>query len=270
MKTAQEIEKDLPSDLRTLLKFDKREIDNPNPYDIAKLNYMDRFNKMINIFRQQFPHPEKIKIADVGCAQANVSLILAEFGFQMTAIDINPNYLDYAKHKQEKGSITWFQGNFDQMNLENKFDAIILGELVEHCAYPEDFIQKALNYLKPNGIILVTTPNGAMFKNKLPTFGQLRKREDRNYLEKKQFGPDGSDHLFLFTINDLKLLLPKNTKIKQAGYLGGTFIINHKTISLLKWMPRHWMENLERLVANLPLLNRYTCYGLYAIITKTF
>ena len=56
-----------------------------------------------------------------------------------------------------------------------------------------------------------------MFRNHLPTFGQLRRREDRKFLESRQFGPNGADHLFLFTRSDLRLLLPPQAVLERPG-----------------------------------------------------
>lgn len=268
MKTAQQIEPTLPAALTALLEFDKREIDNPDAHHHARLNYLDRLRKILSLIRSRFPHPAGVSAADIGCGQGNVSLLLAEQGYQVTAVDISPAYLEYARRKQERGSIQWVQGSFDQLELKQAFDVMLLGELIEHCAYPEDFMLKAAGYLKPSGLLLVTTPNASMFRNRLPTFGRLRRREDRAFLEARQFGPDGSDHLFLFTRGDLRLIVPPGFRLEADGYLGGSVLINRRTAKLLRWLPSKWVEGLERLIAHTPLLNHYTCHGLYAVLRK--
>ncbi|MCD4813055.1 methyltransferase domain-containing protein [bacterium] len=268
MKTVQQLKQALPEQFDRMIKFDKREIDNPDVYHHARLNYLDRLYKTLAVFRARFSKPEEILVADIGCAQGNLSLLLAEAGFRVTALDIDPDYLAYAEKKYEKGNIQWVQGSFDKQDLPGFYDVVVLGEIIEHCAYPEDFIEKALAFLKPGGILWVTTPNALMFRNHLPTFGQLQRREDRKFLEEKQFGPDGEDHLFLFTLSDLKLILPKGVVLKKAGYLGGTVLINRRTTFFLRVLPKSWLLGLERLVANVPVLNRLTCHGLYAVLEK--
>jgi len=270
MRSAQSIEPLLPEQLKTLLEFDKREIDNPDPCSHARLNYVDRLHKMMDVLVRRFPQPQGVRIADIGCCQGNLSILLAEQGFDVTGVDINPDYLKYAQYKVECGSVTWIQGNFDQLALQDRFDCIILGELIEHCAYPEDFIGKALRHLKPGGLLLVTTPNAHMFRNNLPTFRSLASREARKHLEDRQFGPDGEDHLFLFTLSELNLILPPNARLEEKGYLGGTVLINRRTDRFLRWMPGRWAEKLERMIAKTPLLNKYTCHGIYAVIRVSF
>ena len=269
MKSVQQIEAFLSEKFRKLIEADKREIDNSILFHHGRLNYVDRLNKMTEVLLKKYGGILGVRVADVGCCQANLSMLLAEKGFDVTAIDINPDFLEYAKMKYEKGNIKWVRGNFDSLKMEGLFDVIILGEIIEHCAYPEDFLKKASEYLKDGGMLLVTTPNAKMFMNNLPTFGSLRKREDRTFLEKRQFGPDGEDHLFLFTLSDLKLIIPKGIKLEESGFLGGTVLINKRTYPLLKILPKGWPEKLERLIAGIPLLNYFICHGIYAVYRKT-
>ena len=269
MKTAQQLKESLPERLRNILEFDLREIDNPDPRHHARLNYLDRLNKILSIFERRFPRPAGKTVADIGCGQGNLSLLLAERGFDVTAVDIGQDFLDYASLKQEGGSVRWLKGGFDEAGLEKgRFDAVMLGEIIEHCAYPEDLIAKALGYLKTGGWLVLTTPNAEMFRNHLPTFGQLRRREDRKFLESRQFGPDGADHLFLFTRSDLRLLLPPQAVLEETGYLGGSVLLNRWTTFLLRPFPAGLGPALERLAAVLPWVNRRFSHGLYAVAVK--
>lgn len=268
MKTAQQLEKALPGKFAKILESDKRDIDNPDPYHRARLNYWDRTQKILDIFAARFPDPAGSAVADIGCAQGNLSLLLAERGFRVTALELNPVFLEYARSKQEQGDIRWLEGNFDGFDLPGRFDAVVLGQIIEHCAYPEDLILKTLRWLKPAGWLLLTTPNACMFRNHQPTFGRLRRREDRKKLEERQFGPDGRDHLFLFTRSDLKLILPANARLEESGYLGGTVLINRRTEFLLRCFPASWVRRLERLIARTPLINRLTCHDLYAVVSR--
>lgn len=268
MKRVQQIEANLPEKFRRIIEHDKLEIDNPVLYHHGRLNYVDRLNKIISVLQSKFPVPENVRMADIGCAQGNLSILMAEKGYDVTAVEINPVFMDYARLKQESGKIKWVLGNFDLLSMEGFFDIIMLGEIIEHCAYPEDFMKKAAAYLKPGGMLFVTTPNADIFLNNLPTFGSLRRREDRIFLEERQFGPDGEDHLFLFTLSDLKLIQPKELKLEESGYIGGTVLINKRTIFMLSILPKGWSEVLERIIARIPLLNKFTCHEVYAVYSK--
>ena len=53
-------------------------------------------------------------------------------------------------------------GNVEQMSLNfeaNSFDAIIMTELLEHLVNPWQIVNQIKTYLKPNGIIVASSPN---------------------------------------------------------------------------------------------------------------
>jgi 2-polyprenyl-6-hydroxyphenyl methylase/3-demethylubiquinone-9 3-methyltransferase len=133
---------------------------------------------------------------DIGCAQAYVALLLAEHGLTSVGFDINYNFLTYAKIKWEKGKVFWVTGNAANLSFKrNSFDIIILGEILEHAAYPENIIMEAMNILKKGGYCIITTPNGERVGSKLPNYS--RSRDFLDILVRKQYGPGGKDHLLL-------------------------------------------------------------------------
>jgi len=90
-----------------------------------------------------------------------------------------------------------------------------VGELIEHCAYPEKIIEKILEHIRPGGLLILTTPNGARarIKAKLPTFKEVLIREQREIFEERQFGPNGRHHLFSFNLEEIKYIVPRNAKL---------------------------------------------------------
>src|SRR5579859_4816014 len=200
MKNSFELTKTLSERFSTLLQVDQREIDNPDPYKPACRNYMDRIEKVVDLVARRVPLGRTV--AEIGCAQGNMSLLLAERGYKVQAIDLNPEFLNYSRMKYEKGDIEWVHSNLEDLEKDVRFDAIILAEIIEHCAWPEKVIQGALERLNPGGFLVVTTPNAEKVGEHLPTFSNFNSEEKRKELEKAQFGPAGEDHLFLFTMGE--------------------------------------------------------------------
>jgi len=270
MKTVFEIETKINSGNRFLSNCDKAEIDNPDEYSLSKINYINRINMVISIIKKHFEPSLNIKIADFGCAQGNISLMLAEMGYKVFAIDMRQDFLEYSKLKYEKGDIEWICSNIEDIKdcYKNEFfNVIVLGELIEHCAYPENILQIAFHILHKGVILITTTPNGEYIRNKLPTFSSIKECKNRLALEINQFGPDGVDHLFLFDINDIKGMLPGGAQIEQRGFIGSA-IINRHSCRLLRFLPSHFIYWSIEIFEKLPFLNRVLSPGIYWIIVK--
>lgn len=269
MKNSYDLEGQLDTKYHEILDYDKKEIDNPNKYHPMRLLYLNRIRTIISIIKRRFPIPEQIIIGDFACAQGNMSLILAELGYKVFAIDIKPTYIEYSKMKYEEGEIEWIVCNVDHLGFpENMLDVAILGELIEHCAYPEEIIEKVLKHVRPGGLLILTTPNGARIKTRLPTFKQVFLKEARRMFEERQFGPAGEDHLFLFKLEEIEYIVPKNVKIIDKGYLGGTILVNKYSQHFLELFPIQLVESVIRALSRIPVINRKTYTNIYAILIK--
>lgn len=142
------------------------------------------------------------RIADFACAQGNFSLLLAEQGYDVTAIDIHPEFIKYATKKHTQGNFHPIQANLMEFRNQEGFDCILAGEIIEHVAFPKQLINSISSNLKPGGICIITTPNGSDYSSNLPTFEQVT---DIEALIPRQF--HWGDHLFLYTAEELRKLL---------------------------------------------------------------
>lgn len=251
---------------KTIAEYDRNEIDNPNHFSIDKINYLHRLYKFLKIINHSKHKIIEPKVLDIGCAQGNLSLLLAEKGCIVDAIDLRADYLEYSKLKYEKGDIRWLNVNIMDFVSDKQYDFVILGEILEHCAYPEKIIAQACSFLNPGGYLIATTPNGFFFRENLPSFRKVA--ADRGALEKRQYGPEGKDHLFLFTLSELKELLAEFGKPIESGYLG-SYLVNRVTINVFKYIlsPAR-IQKLISLFESFLLINRYFSQGLYAVIRK--
>src|SRR5262249_40433665 len=83
------------------------------------------------------------------------------------------------------------------------FDLVIACEVIEHVAHPKELLIHLKSFLDPDGRLLLTTPNGLHFRNRLPTYDEI---SDVDALERRQFMPDADGHLFLLTPSELRQL----------------------------------------------------------------
>lgn len=108
---------------------------------------------------QQFPHrrPEDIKVLDIGCGPGFFSIILAELGYQVTAIDYTEAMLLQARKNAGilAEYISFFQ--MDAQNLQfpdRTFDAVISRNLTWNLEYPGQAYASWCRVLKKRGLLL--------------------------------------------------------------------------------------------------------------------
>src|SRR5271163_3374633 len=143
------------------------------------------------------------RILDIAAAQGNFSIALAEMGYNVTWNDLREDLADYVRLKQEQGEIQFAPGNAFELKFPFLFDAVLITEIIEHVAHPDEFLLKTAQLVKPGGYIVMTTPNGAYFQNSLPKFSDCT---DPSIYEAVQFKPNSDGHIFLLHPQELKTL----------------------------------------------------------------
>jgi 2-polyprenyl-6-hydroxyphenyl methylase/3-demethylubiquinone-9 3-methyltransferase len=181
---------------------DERHYYNPNRRKASVLGHHLRISEVLNLVKRFAPGP---RVADLACAQGIFGLLLAEQGFDVTAVDIKPEFLKYAMKKYERGKYRTELGNLMEYRSSEPYDCVLAGEIIEHVAHPEKLLQSCRANLKPGGVLVLTTPNGNEFGSKLPTFKQVT---DVTALIPRQF--HWGDHLFLYTVDELRELFDRN------------------------------------------------------------
>jgi 2-polyprenyl-6-hydroxyphenyl methylase/3-demethylubiquinone-9 3-methyltransferase len=83
------------------------------------------------------------------------------------------------------------------------FDGVLLCEVIEHVAHPDQFMTHVSRLLKPGGIAVMTTPNGLYFKNDLPRFLDC---PDPSVFESVQFKPNSDGHILLLWPDEVRRL----------------------------------------------------------------
>lgn len=98
----------------------------------------------------------------------------------------------------------------DMLRINKRYDVILFFEIIEHLEFPETAIKDLKRILKPNGILILSTPNKYIYHF-------LR------HLKKEQIDPT---HISEMTCKELETLMEKNFKISHFyGFFPLMFII---------------------------------------------
>jgi len=195
--------------------------------------------------------PPSARILDIAAAQGNFSLTLAEIGYEVTWNDLREELADYVKLKHESGIIHYAPGNIFALNFDADFDVILITEIIEHVAHPDEFLKKCSQLLKPKGHIVMSTPNGEYFRYKLPRFSDCPNPEQ---FEEMQFQPDSNGHIFLLHIDEVyKLAAQSDLTVVETKLFTNSLTNGHiKLGTLLKWLPHKWVDACETFTSFLP------------------
>ena len=82
------------------------------------------------------------KVLDVGCGHGYVAYKVAEKAQKVVAIDISKNHIELAKKIHQKINIIYLVGDATKFQFEEKFDYIILSNILEHIKKRIEFLNK--------------------------------------------------------------------------------------------------------------------------------
>jgi 2-polyprenyl-3-methyl-5-hydroxy-6-metoxy-1,4-benzoquinol methylase len=259
----------------------KRPLPDPNrPDDVAEIYRNDMREMwdasierhMFNAYQNQLAVYQRIAakagahtVLDIGCAQATLALLLAESGARVTAVDIRPQFLEYAKSRYERGDIRFVAGNaFDLPDL-GTFDLVFANQIIEHVVYPADLLRNLARFVDRGGAIVVSTPNHDYFRSSLPSYTELG---DPRHHEHKQFSPGGEGHFFAYTEEELRAAAAEaKLEVSEVIYFESPWISGHFFFRFLHpLMPAGLLRSLDR--AALAIASRKLAHQLCVVLRR--
>lgn len=129
-------------------------VDNSSGYNKEKMKvYLRTLKRQI-----ESKGIDNLKVLDLGCYDGRFAkLVLKETGLLIDGADIslanlsNATVLDKKFH-ENLDSPTWWK-------ITGSYDLIFAGDIIEHLIYTDEFMININRLLKPNGLVVVSTPN---------------------------------------------------------------------------------------------------------------
>jgi len=125
--------------------------------------YRKRLRFIAGAIAKTFPlwEPTSVRVLDLGCGNGSlVALPLARRGFDVTGLDFHLPSIEHARRLSDAmPNARFIAGTVDGLPSA-LFDVIILSEVLEHVFDPEALLLASLKHLQPDGIVLITVPNG--------------------------------------------------------------------------------------------------------------
>jgi len=144
------------------------------------------------------------RILDIGCGTGMAARFLRDKGNAVSGITASTIEAEIGKSVMEEVYVTDLDAALDLDFGGRAFDAILLGDVLEHLKYPHSMLVWTRSVLSPTGCIYVSIPNVANIDVRLGLLCGKFRYEDSGILDKT--------HLRFFTIETSREL------VCNAGY----------------------------------------------------
>ena len=226
----------------------------------------------------------KLRVLEIGCAEAGVLKAFVDEGHQCVGIELHDNRLAHAreflKPALDNGQISFLNKNIYDIDIDRdfseKFDLIILKDVIEHIPDQQRFIPKLRTFLKDNGVVFFGFPPWYMpfgghqqvckskVLSKLPYFHLLPKFLYKAVLQ--LFGESDVKINNLMDIRSTGISIERFERIvRQSGFQikrRKLFLFNPIYKYKFNLKPRYQSEFVERI----PFLRNFVSTAAYYII----
>jgi SAM-dependent methyltransferase len=116
--------------------------------------------------RALVPSAAPLRILDVGCGTGLNAGHLARHGHQVVGIDLSPVAIEKFRARGFQGIVCDIEAGLPPFPTAS-FDLVYASEVIEHCVDTLGFLRSLRALLKPDGTLLLSTPNSAFWVYRL-------------------------------------------------------------------------------------------------------
>lgn len=113
---------------------------------------------------------KNMNVLDAGCGTGYGSLLLSQFAQKVTGIDISSESVEWCnQHYSTQQNLKFIQASLDLLPFDDsEFDCIVIFEVIEHVNkdIQNKFLKEAKRVLKPEGVLVISTPNKEIYTDK--------------------------------------------------------------------------------------------------------
>lgn len=154
-------------------------------------------------------------VLDVGCGAGSFAHHIATKVSKVVAIDILESSIEIAKDFFSLPNIEFIAGDLFQLDFpDTSFDCILFLETIEHVDNPVKYLNEFHRILKPNGCLIISTPNAVSLLNIAINCYLFVPKALRLIVEGINKEPRNTsthlDHIYLWNFETLYRLLNRN------------------------------------------------------------
>ncbi len=184
-------------------------------------SYLKVLAPIVSLFyyKSSIPFIPDAKGLDIGCGNGRFINSMNTLGWKFEGVEFSSVAVDIC----HKSGLKVFNGELKEAKFKNNsFDIISARHVIEHIPNPDDFFKEISRILKPNGQLVLRTPNS--------------KALGRKWFGLNWFPDEIPRHLILFNSENLTLLASKHNM----------FVLKTKTFAT----PRNILKSIDYLTKN--------------------
>ncbi|WP_432288741.1 methyltransferase domain-containing protein (plasmid) [Aminobacter sp. BA135] len=117
-------------------------------------------------------------VLDIASGEGYGSHMLMARARSVIGVDIDPEAVSHAQLKYRHAGLSFVQGSATEIPLEdNSIDIVVSFETIEHLDDHDKMISELLRVLRPNGTLIISSPNKAVYSDKTHYKNQFHKKE---------------------------------------------------------------------------------------------
>lgn len=124
----------------------------------ARIKCLDFIVDAVTVLEEE--RAGKLNIMEIGCGNGNISHPLASLGHNVFSTDVDFASVKVAKERNTFPNGRFFVSDGEALFVKETFDVVVASEVLEHVPDPNRFMAVCDRLLKPDGILILTVPNG--------------------------------------------------------------------------------------------------------------
>ena len=118
------------------------------------------------------------RVLDLACGEGYGSFLLADQAGHVTGVDISQQAVDHARTRYQRDNLEFAVGSAADIPLEDdSFDRVVSFETLEHLAEQEEMLAEFRRVLRPDGLLIISSPDRAVYSDQAGYQNEFHVRE---------------------------------------------------------------------------------------------
>lgn len=117
-------------------------------------------------------------VLDVACGEGYGSFFMSDYAKSVVGVDISEEAIDHASAVYVKPNLQFLQGSATDLEFpDNSFDVVVSFETIEHLAEQERMLAEIRRVLRPEGILIISSPNRPVYSEESGEHNEFHVKE---------------------------------------------------------------------------------------------